>query len=200
MDACARDVEALETTLGLHADAVLGHSFGGKVALLRAGHGTPPSQIWVADSTLRVGEPSGTAWKVVEIVDSLPDVFDSREQLADAMVAEGYARGVGQWLGMNLERGEGGFRWKLDWKGVESMLRDYFATDVWPIVENPPAETDLHLIRATRSDAIDAESARRIEAAGERTGRVHLHSVEAGHWLNVDNPDAVLALLEEQLP
>ena len=67
--------------------------------------------------------------------------------------------------------------------------------DVWPTMENPPGDLQIHVVRATKSDSLDAESLARISEASERTRRVHLHEVDAGHWLNVDNPDALLALL-----
>jgi esterase len=199
--ACVRDLVRLESELESPAAAILGHSFGGKVALLRAAEeGRNPGQVWVADSTLRPGEPSGSAWRIIEIVRGLPDEFASRDEVADALEERGYPRGVGQWLAMNLERTEEGLRWRLDWNGVEEMLRDYFPTDVWPIIEEPPEGTDLHFLKATGSDALDEETMTRLGAAGERTGRVTVHLVEGGHWLNVDNPESVLRLLAEQLP
>ena len=39
-----------------------------------------------------------------------------------------------------------------------------------------------------------------MEAAGRANGRVHLHLLEGGHWLNTDNPEGVLKLLVETLP
>jgi esterase len=198
--AAADDLVRLEDELELPPNAILGHSFGGKVALVRAARGSPqPEQVWVADSTLWTGEPSGTAWEVTEIVRSLPDRFASREELVDAMESHGYDRGIGQWLAINLERDDGGFRWRLDWDGVEDLLRDYFRVEIWDTIENPPGEMRIHVIQATKSSSIDEETAGRIRRAGERTGRVFLHPVDTGHWLNVDSPDAVMSLLTGEL-
>ena len=55
-------------------------------------------------------------------------------------------------------------------------------------------------IRATESSILDEEACHRLEAAGLGTGRVHLHHVEGGHWLNADNPEAVVELLATELP
>jgi esterase len=201
LDACAADVRRLEEELGRPATGLLGHSFGGKVALVRSADASPAlSQVWVMDSTLRVGEPSGSPWEVVGIVRSLPDRFESREELAKAMERHGYGLAVGRWLAMNLERGEDGFRWKLDWDGVEEMLRDYFRTDVWEVVENPPRGAELHVVKAAESSALDEATVARLEKAGSATGRVHIHTLAGGHWINVDNPDGVLDLLVERLP
>lgn len=199
--AAAGDVDALVERLDLHAAAVLGHSFGGKVALEYTGrHASELRQTWVIDSTLEVKEPSGSAWRVIEVVRSLPPRFSSRDVLVDAMERHGYARAMGSWLAMNLERDGDGFRWRLDWDAVEEMLRDYFGTNVWPVIDSPPSDVELHIVKALESDAIDDADAERIETASGRTGRVHLHRVEGGHWVNTENPDALLRLLSDSLP
>jgi len=197
---CANDLLQLEDHLGLPAAAVLGHSFGGKVALVRARlPATTLKHIWVIDSTLRVQEPSGSAWDIIQIARSLPDEFSSRDEVADALVQHGYARPVGQWLAMNLERRGSAFGWKIDWDGVEGMLRDYFATDVWPVVEAPPGSMHVHIVKATESNALGGGSVARIRQAEEATGRVHFHEVSGGHWVNVDNPEAIQQLLSREL-
>jgi pimeloyl-ACP methyl ester carboxylesterase len=198
--AAANDLGLLEEGIGSPATSLLGHSFGGKVALLRAAECDPvPDQVWIADSTLRTGEPSGTAWRVLEVVRGLPARFASRDEVVDALERHGYDRAMGQWLAINLERDAEGFRWRLDWEGVEELLRDYFRVDVWDTVEEPPGGMQFHVIRAARSSSIDEESAVRLRKAGERTGRVFVHEVDAGHWLNVDNPEAVMSLLVQEL-
>lgn len=200
VEACAEDLRRLEISSGLPPSAILGHSFGGKVALVRAAAGEESlRQVWIADTTLDAGEPAGSAWRVLEIVRGLPEDFGSRDEVVDALVAEGYASGMGQWMAMNLERDGDRLRWKLDWEAIEAVLRDFFATDVWSVIENPPAEMEVHVIRALKSDSIETAGAERLLAAGEKTGKVHLHEVDAGHWLNVDNPEAVLDLLVSHL-
>ena len=195
--AAAADVDALVEELDFHAAAVLGHSFGGKVALVYTRHhGRELRQAWVIDSTLRVREPEGSTWRVLEIVRSLPRDFGSRDELADALVEHGYARPLGQWLAMNLERGDDGrFRWRLDWEGVGEMLRDYFQVDVWDVVESPPEGVEIHIVRATESTAIREEEIARVQAAATATGRVFLHELQGGHWINTENPEAVLEML-----
>lgn len=201
LDSAAGDVDALVDELDLHAAAVLGHSFGGKVALVYTGrHAQELRQTWVIDSTLEVREPSGSAWRIIEAVRSLPEEFGSRDELVEGLQRHGYPRPLGQWLAMNLERDGDRFRWRLDWEGVEEMLRDYFRTDVWPVVESPPAKVEVHIVKATESDAIDEGAIERIQAAGKVAGRTRLHLVEGGHWLNTENPEAVLRLLAEELP
>ncbi len=200
LDATAADVEELVRDLDFHAAAVLGHSFGGKVALLYAAHHAQElRQCWVVDSTLEVREPSGSAWKMIEAVRSLPEEFASRSEAVAGIEAQGYATGIAQWMAMNLEPVDGVYRWRLDFAGVEQMLRDYFRTDVWELVESPPEGLEVHVVKATESNAIDDAAADRVAAAHDSHGRTHLHRLEGGHWINTDNPEAVLRLLVERL-
>ena len=199
--ASAADVDALVEHLDLHAAAVLGHSFGGKVALMYAGrHGSELRQVWVMDSTPAVKPPAGSSWRMIEAVRALPPEFASRAEAVEGLVAQGFEEGVAQWMAINLEPADGRYRWRLDFAAMEEMLRDFFRTDLWPVVEAPPAWAELHFVKATRSDTLDDEAAARVRAAGERSGRVFLHELEGGHWINADNPDAVVQLLVEKLP
>jgi pimeloyl-ACP methyl ester carboxylesterase len=199
--AAAADVDALVERLDLHAAAVLGHSFGGKVALLyTAHHGRELRQAWVVESTPAARPPSGSAWGMIEVVRALPPDFGSRAEAVEGLVRQGYAEGVAQWMAINLEPAEGRYRWRLDFAAMEEMLRDFFRTDLWEVVENPPEGVELHFVKATQSETLDDEAVARIQSPGAANGRVSLHLLEGGHWINTDNPDGVLRLLVDHLP
>ncbi len=196
--AAAADVDRLVEHLDFHAAAVLGHSFGGKVALTYARHhGGELRQVWVMDSTPAVREPEGSAWRMIETVRALSVTFASRQEAVDGIVAAGYAEGVAQWFAINLEPHEGRYRWRIDLDAMEEMLRDFFRADLWEVVEQPPEGVELHFVKASESNTLDTESRGRIE---EAEGRVRLHELAGGHWINTDNPEGVLGLLVEHLP
>jgi esterase len=201
VEASAEDIHHLVDHLGLAAAGVLGHSFGGKVALAYARENPAGlRQVWVMDSTPAVRVPAGAAWRMIEIVRELPDEFGSRADAVAALQEHGYPQGLAQWMAMNLEPNDGRYRWALDWDAMEAMLRDFFRTELWEVVESPPPGGELHFVKATRSDTLDDEAAARVEAAGRANGQVYLHHLEGGHWINTDNPDAVVELLRSRLP
>jgi pimeloyl-ACP methyl ester carboxylesterase len=113
------------------------------------------------------------------------------------LIGQGVAPVTAQWMATNLERVDGGLRWRFDLSAMEALLVDFFRTDAWAVVENPPVGLDIHFIKASESSVLTAEAQDRIRDAGPA---VHLHEVAGGHWLNADNPQALVALLAEHLP
>ncbi len=180
--------------------ALLGHSFGGKVALLRGRDDPAVEQVWVVDSTPAASSPTGSAWAVLEALRRLPERHPDRESGVAALEAEGLARPVALWMSANLERTGGGYRWGLDLEAMQALLEDFFRTDLWPLVEEPREGLALHFVRATDSRVLGHAEADRIRAAGLRTGRVFVHDVRGGHWLNADNPERLVELLAGHLP
>jgi esterase len=199
--AAAEDVLTLLRGKGLPATAVLGHSFGGKVALKMA-EGAPRElrQVWVMDSTFEARPPSGSAWGMIEAVRALPERFESRAEAVQGLRSAGYAEGIAQWMAMNLEPGDGGLSWRLDFDALEEILRDFFESDLHRVVEAPPGEAEIHFVRATEGSVLSEGAAERIERLEGEGARVHLHHLEGGHWLNADNPDGIVELLAENLP
>ena len=199
--AAARDVHELTRSLGVRADAILGHSFGGKVALTYAREFPEDvDQLWIVDSTPEARTADGSAVRMLESVRRHPGPFATRGELVSALEGEGWASGVAQWMSSNLTPADSGYRWALDFEAMQSLLDDFFATDLMGLVESPPEGLEIHFLRATRSDVLSQDAAARIADAARRTGRVWLHDVEGGHWLNADNPNAVSELLEKGLP
>lgn len=197
IEAAASDLRALSPPGPLRV--VAGHSFGGKVALTYAREIVSIEQVWVVDSTPEPGEPGGSAWSMLEILRRVSDRYDARDAAVAALMAEGVEKPTALFMTTNLDWDGEAYRWRLDLDDMEALLRSFFEADLWPVVEAPPARLTVHFIRATGSSVLREEAAERIRAAGQATGRVHLHDVEGGHWLNADNPEAVLTLLEGAL-
>lgn len=195
LERAAADLDGLDRSVR----AVLGHSFGGKVALVRGRDEAAVEQVWVVDSTPEARAPAGSAWQMLEVLRELPDRFDERDEAVDGLVAKGVDRPVALWMTTNLERDGAGYSWRIDLDDMEALLRDFFATDLWETVESPREGLEIHFIRATGSSVLGVEAVGRIRQAGERTGRVFVHDVQGGHWLNADNPDALVELMASRL-
>ena len=200
VEACADDLGRLEEHLGRAADAVLGHSFGGKVALLHARRrAVGPGQLWIIDSAPGAGRPGGGAWRMLGVLRRHPGPFGSRAEAVAAVEGEGYSPLVANWMAINAVRSDAGWEWRLDPDEMEAYLRDYFRTGAWDVVESPPSGTTIHFVKALGSSVLAEEDVARIREAGRRTGRVVLHEAAGGHWLNTENPEAIHELLAAAL-
>ena len=198
--ACARDLERLAGQRGIGPVGILGHSFGGKVALqFLSARPAGLRQAWIVDSPPGARPPGGSAVRMLETVRRRPGPFRTRWDGVAALEDAGFSTPVPRWMATNLERREDGWRWAFDPDEMEALLEDFFRTDLWDVVEDPPKGVSLHFVKAEGSGALDGEACRRIERAGA-TGRVHLHRLPGGHWLNVDDPDGLVELLTRRLP
>jgi pimeloyl-ACP methyl ester carboxylesterase len=198
VDACARDLLALEATLALPIAGVVAHSFGGKVAL--AYHASRPAleRVVLLDSDPgsrpdRVGSEQTTA--VIEMLERLPKLYAKREEFIELVHADGHSRAIADWLAMNLERTPLGLELRIDLDGIRALLDSYFTSDLWPVLEGSAAHVDV--VIGGRSRVWDeAHLARIQQLAIEKPERVRAHVLaEACHWVHADDPAGVRAAL-----
>jgi len=197
--ACADDLAALAEALGVRPRVIVGHSFGGKVALATAErHAEGLAQVWVLDAPPGVGDRGEEDHEVVRVVRALRDLplpLGRRDQVVDELRARGLPQPIALWMTTNLTPVEGGWGLRFDLDGAERLLRDYFRWDGWPTLERPRARPAVEVVRAERSDRWDPGTLARFAALPpEVPTRLHLLP-RAGHWLHADNPDGLLALM-----
>ena len=199
--AAADDLDRLAEDVGIRPDVVLGHSFGGKVALVHAGTtDRPPKQVWVIDSTPEARVPDGSAWDMLELLESLPKRFESRDDLIAQLMRRGQAQPLAQWMATNLVSDGDDYVWRFDFDSIRDLLLSFFDADAWAVVESPPDGTEIHLVKAEDSRVLSGPPLERAEAAAAAGPRTFLHRVAGGHWVNADNPAALESLLVQMLP
>ncbi len=199
--ACADDLSRLLLSLGLKAQAVIGHSFGGKTALAFAQTPQRPELTIILDASPSArleGARGSETGRVFEILDGLPASLATRDEFTALFLDAGLSRGIAAWLTMNVRRDpDGAYRWKLDLAVVRDLLADYFATDLWPVIEQYPGATEFVL--GGRSTTVSATDRARLNALAA-AGHVRIHTLaEAGHWLQVDDPAGLLEIVASAL-
>lgn len=199
VDACVDDLLRLADGLGERPVAVVGHSFGGKVALMHAGRAPDGlRQAWVLDATPGTVDTFPADNEVVTVITALrriPMPLATHAEVAEILQDMGFSAALAQWMTTNLQPdGEGGYVWRFDLDGVEAMILNYARVDGWPVIEHPPV--DLHVVRAGRGDRWPPEEVRRLAAAPVQS---HLLA-DSGHWVHVDAPEALRVLLASHLP
>jgi esterase len=207
VEACARSLRALERVIPGPVRAVIGHSFGGKVALaygsLRAREGEPLATIVAVDSNPGARDEHGSNEQiraVLEALESLPTAIPSRDAFAAHLRARGLNDALVAWLMMNLRAHGEGFALRLDLRAIRALLVDYFARDTWDALE-APGEARVTVVVGGRSPAFGPADRDRLERATranpDRVSRVVID--HAGHWVHVDAPDALHAIVRDAL-
>lgn len=205
---CARDLGRLLTHLQREqadtppASVVIGHSFGGKVALEFSRQCPELRQVWVLDSdpgTQPAKGTSGEIARVIAAVRAVPVPLSRRSEVIPTLTGKGLSQGLANWMTTNLKREGEGYTWVFDLDRIEALLADYYAEDLWEYLETLTPPPDVHLVVAEQSERFTKEMRARAQHLEEQ-GHLRYHLIEkAGHWLHVDNPEAVLELLVNEL-
>lgn len=198
--ACADDLSRLGDHLGATPEVVVGHSFGGKVALAYAlRHGAELEQAWVLDASPETWSLEDAATnqvsRVIAALDTVPQPLERRDAVVGHLTTLGFSTGLARWMTTNLRRTSAGFTWRFDLPAVREMMASYYETDLWLAIEAPRVGPEVHVVHAARSERWRPEVLHRL-AHPPGGAPSHLHTMPAaGHWLHVDAPDALRSLL-----
>ena len=203
---CANDLEQTAQSLSPPVRAVVGHSFGGKVALEYARVANGLEAVMTLDSTpgTRIdARGSESTLQVITMLDGMERTWPTRDAFIAAVESHGVARSLGQWLAMNLEPRQGAFTFKLSMPRIHALIDDYLAVDLWPVVADAARTQQgprLHLVIGTKSTVYSPEElahARELEA--QSSGHVTVDLLNAGHWVHVEDPQGLSDVLIRRL-
>ncbi|CAK0809847.1 unnamed protein product [Prorocentrum cordatum] len=165
VEACAADAVATLSSLQPRPAVrlVIGHSFGGKVALevarqLHARGGLDaPLHAWVLDSVPGLvpedqARPESVS-SVIAHVGDVPMPVRSKEHLLEELGKRGISKTLANWMTTNLQSdaASGGYVWKFDVQLIDALFRAYKRADYMPFLSSLPARICVRLVMASRS-------------------------------------------------
>jgi len=192
IDACVADLAYALAAQGDEPVTVIGHSFGGKVALQLGAVLRVPPQVWVLDSDPRprVRDGGSQVLAVIERARRVPMPVANREQALAPFADLGPS--IQGWMSTNLKRGEGGLRWRFDLDVVMALLADFGARDATLLL--PSLSGRVHFVWGESGVLPTGPSLPSLQAAQHHMLR------GAGHWVHVDRGDLLLELLSAGIP
>ena len=189
---CAEDIQNLQKEAGSFS-AIIGHSFGGKVAL-QCSDIFPDSlkEVWALDSNPGIlvnrDKDRNEVIEVFRLLESIPMPVQKRSEVRSLLQDGGASREIARWMVTNLQREAAGYYWSFHLPGVREMIEDYFKQDLWSFLEKP--KRSCHILRALKSDRWTKDDIQRLENLGKS-----YHCLDAGHWVHADNPEGLLDIL-----
>ena len=186
----AADVAETLAEHGVQRAAVLGHSMGGKTAMMLAL--TRPDfvgRLIVADMSPVKYEAPSRAYVLAMQAMPLPAGLTRREAMAALEPAEPH-EGIRAFLVQNLIFGDDPPRWRI---GLDEIAAGMDSIEDFAPPTGARYDGPALFIRGTRSDYITPA---RMPAIAALFPPARHAAVEAAHWVHSENPNAFLAALE----
>lgn len=194
----AADVLNLLGDLKLFPHMLVGHSFGGKVALSMVdqfGSTLPrPVQVWVLDALpgevrAMLHDRQDSPRRLIQALQEFPVPTGKKSTLVSYLENRGFSKDISRWATTNLvqrpQKLGNQYTWQFDLDGITEMFDSYERENLWGVLEAPPQGLKLDFVKAERSvfrwGGIDEG---KIRDLGH-----HVHLLRnAGHWVHSDNP------------
>lgn len=193
-------------------DVVVGHSLGGKVVLQYAlssaqgdygDYAELPKQVWVLDVVPGTREHSyDEIEEALYSLKTLPTPIPSKEWLADYMINLGFSKSIAVWVSSSLKKSGEHELLNFNVDGVIEMYTSARDTDYWPLLEHPPKDMEIAVVR---TENWDPDVAERLETLAKResddsTGEVSVDVVpNSGHWIYRDQPEMLMEIMTPRL-
>ncbi len=194
-DAIAEDVHCLVKHLEIGRCHVIGHSMGGKTAMVLA-RKFPDlvSRLVVADiAPLSYSHDHDSL--INPILKISLDTVTSRADVDNALkpeIADPMLRGF---LLQNLTRDENSWQWKVNWQAIDRQMQEL--TDFPEGESNWLIDIPTLFIRGENSDYIVADG---IAAIDRHFSNASVETIEqAGHWLHAEQPQRFAELVSRFL-
>mmetsp|Transcript_8059 Transcript_8059/g.33907 ORF Transcript_8059/g.33907 Transcript_8059/m.33907 type:complete len:372 (-) Transcript_8059:2151-3266(-) len=189
---------------------VIGHSFGGKVALEYARQAFLPPQKVLCLDTAPESVPTSSSTKAVpaipdliEILQHVPNPVPSQRYLYQVLrhkyeLSENLARWMVSNLRANSDHEEDGMSFKFSMDNMGGLYESYQQYSAWDVVQAPPSGTSIDWVCGENSPRWTPDTLGQLHS---RLGRDSYMRVlpNAGHWLHVDNPVGLSTLIVDSL-
>lgn len=204
VEAAANDIGQLVTKLCLRPKAIVGHSFGGKVALLAAKKISSIEQVWMLDcppgpilkKNPITDRSSMTALEILDVLSTINWPMSSRKEVVEVLLSRGVSNSIALWMTTNLEPHErGGLSLAFEPKEIKAMLEDFLSLDCWSSIEATSKKAVIHLLAAEHGDRLTKEDRERLFASTS-AGQAYFHVLNnSGHFVHRDNLDGLMAIM-----
>ena len=187
----AQDVSTLMIDLGLDSAHIVGHSMGGKVAMILAlGQPERVRSLTVVDIAPKVYSPRHQdVFAALKAVAEAPP--ESRQEAEALLRPHLETDAVRTFIMKNLERTDGYFAWRLNWRALWDHYPD--------LIDFPRSdgqyEGPVQFLTGGESDYVSAQDQALIRQFFPNAQSREIAGT--GHWLHAEKPELVARWIEE---
>ncbi|NKF51441.1 alpha/beta fold hydrolase [Shewanella sp. WXL01] len=190
-------IELLDS-LNIEKANFVGHSMGGKIAMAIALlHPKRVSGLVVADIAPVAYQPRHD--DVFRALNSLNLSDTDRKRALAHMLEHNIDEGTAQFLLKNLQRSDGGFKWKMNLTGLQQSYPDIIG---WPFTKQSqlpwqPFQLPCLFVRGGDSNYVTAEHRQEIIEQFPKVAAKTLNGT--GHWLHAQKPEIFNRIVKDFL-
>ena len=198
----AEDLRAILDELGWDQVYLVGHSMGGRNAMVFAA--TWPHRVKkLVLEDIGPDANEGAADRIEGLVNLVPTPFSSRKEAAAYMRGEFIqkisknpsARTLAEFFYSNLEEKNGAVNWRFSKAGVLASLKEGRARERWPQFQS--LQMPVLIIRGELSPDLPRPIFDRMLKTNPNAKGVEIK--KSGHWVHFDQVDAFIKTLEDFL-
>jgi len=200
---CAKDViQSVDTTIS----TVVGHSFGGRVALECAMQlSSKNATTWLLDTV--PGQADGSVVEVFETIQSI-DIqnYDTKSDISKVLTEEKNMNvGLAQWLTSSMTSDDSSLKWGFDLDIIEDLLPEFGTQDFMGKLqhlvlseEEQQNSSVIHLVRGGKNTSWSMDILSKLQEIQDKSNnRFYLHVLpNAGHWVHVEDLPGLVKLWE----
>jgi pimeloyl-ACP methyl ester carboxylesterase len=195
----AKDLVYLTKEFKQPIRAVLGHSFGAKVALNFVELYPQLDTAWLIDFTpwSQPYPSASSTFKILRMLAPLVHkIFSSRKEFITKLISQGLDNNTAQWLAMNVEENNSKYYLRIRPKELQELLEDYFKQDLEYILSKI-ITTNIFFALGEKSEVLNFQDQQRIIAITQKNpDKLRAFIIKnAGHYVHMDAHDELLALV-----
>lgn len=201
--AMVKDLDEFISVEQIESPIIIGHSMGGKVAMLFAS--TYPERVGglvVVDvgpgGYAKIDKPSSMILSHLNIISAMLSVdlkqYSSRTEIEQVLAKTLHDRGVLQFIMKNVQRNpDNTFSWKLNIDTLSKALPEVMG----PVILNVVDKVPVYFIKGEHSGYI-SEDQQVLIARYFPNAKIEVIS-KSGHWVHADQPEQFFTKLQEIL-